>query len=202
MKKIAFLLSLCFTQTVSATAELTFSTLKPMNHVGECISLTLQENLQAASRFHRVDLWAAAQLPSGDFLFMTPLAFKPFDPIPQLFRESLEATKRLHNILDFEVVKGLGGTYTFYAAYVEEGKNPLTDGDAVYQSNLAQVSTTLSDEPPLIPVIDCVAVLPAPTDLFAEAGDGSVKVTWGAVTGAASYAASHGEPKAKASSPR
>jgi formylglycine-generating enzyme required for sulfatase activity len=187
MKKIAFLLLLCLTQTVSATAELTFSTLKPMNHVGECISLTLQENLQAASRFHRVDLWAAVQLPSGDLLFMTPLAFKPFDPIPQFFRESLEATKKVHNILDFEVVVGLGGTYSFYAAYVEEGKNPLTEGDSVYQSNLAQVSTTLSDEPPLIPVIDCVAVLPAPTDLFAEAGDASVKVTWGSVTDAASY---------------
>jgi len=187
MKKIVFLQLLCLAQTVSATAELTFSTLKPMNHVGECISLTLQENLQAASRFHRVDLWAAVQLPSGDFLFMTPLAFKPFDLKPQFFRESLEATKKVHNILDFEVVVGLGGTYTFYATYVEEGKNPLTDGDAVYQSNLAQVSTTLSDEPPLIPVIDCVAVLPSPTDLFAEAGDGSVKVTWGAVTGAASY---------------
>jgi formylglycine-generating enzyme required for sulfatase activity len=187
MKKIVFLLPLCFIQTVNATAELTFSTLKPMNHVGECISLTLQENLQAASRFHRVDLWAAVQLPSGDLLFMTPLAFQPFSPIPQFFRESLEATKKGHNILDFEVVVGLGGTYSFYAAYVDEGKNPLTDGDAVYQSNLAQVSTTLSDEPPLIPVIDCVAVLPAPTDLFAEAGDASVKVTWGSVTDAAFY---------------
>jgi len=187
MKKIAFLLPLCLAQTVSATAELTFSTLKPMNHVGECISLTLQENLQAASRFHRVDLWAAVQLPGGDLLFMTPLVFQSFSPMPQFFRESLEATKRAHNILDFEVLKGLGGTYTFYATYVEEGKNPLTDGDAVYQSNLAQVSTTLSDEPPLIPVIDCVAVLPAPTDLFAEGGDGSVKMTWGAVTGATAY---------------
>jgi formylglycine-generating enzyme required for sulfatase activity len=187
MNKLAFLLPLCFTQTVSATAELSFSTLKPMNHVGECISLTLQENLQVASRFHRVDLWAAVQLPSGDFLFMTPLAFQPFDPIPQFFRESLEATKKVHNILDFEVVKGLGGTYTFYAAYVAEDKNPLADGDSVYQSNLVQVSTTLSDEPPLIPVIDCVAVLPAPTDLFAEAGDGSVRVIWKTVTDAVSY---------------
>lgn len=186
MKKIAFLLLFCLTKIVSATADLTFSALKPINHVGECISLTLQENLQAASRFHRVDLWAAVQLPSGDLLFMTPLAFNPFSPNPQFFRESLEATKRVHDILDFEVVVGLSGTYTFYAAYVDEGKNPLTDPSA-RQSNIAEVSTTLSDEPPLIPVIDCVAVLPAPTDLSAEAGDASVKLTWATVTDAASY---------------
>ncbi|MCK5522791.1 MAG: SUMF1/EgtB/PvdO family nonheme iron enzyme [Thiomargarita sp.] len=172
---------------VSATAELSFSALKPINHIGECLFLTLQENLQASSRFHRVDLWAAVQLPSGDLLFMTPLAFAPFSPNPQFFRESLEATKRVHDIFDFEVVVGLSGTYTFYAVYVDEGKNPLTDGDSVYRSNIALVSTTLSDEPPLIPVIDCVAVLPAPTELSAEAGDASVKVTWATLTDAASY---------------
>ncbi len=148
MKTIVFLLLLCLTKMVSATAELTFSALKPINHVGECLFLTLQENLQASSRFHRVDLWAAVQLPNGDLLFMTPLAFAPFSPNPQFFRESLEATKRVHDIFDFEV--GLSGTYTFYAVYVDEGKNPIADGDSVYRSNIALVSTTLSDEPPLI----------------------------------------------------
>ncbi len=186
MKKIAFLLLFCLTQAVSATAELTFSALKPINHVGECISLTLQENLQAASRFHRVDLWAAVKLPSDDLLFMTPLAFDPFSSNPQLFRESLEATKRRHDILDFEVVVGLSGTYTFYAAYVDEGENPLMDPSAL-QSNIAEMSTTLSDEPPLTPVIDCVAVLPAPTGLLAEAGDAFVKLTWATMTDATVY---------------
>ncbi|MCK5523697.1 MAG: hypothetical protein KAI83_11250 [Thiomargarita sp.] len=137
MKKLVFLLLLCLTQTVGATAELTFSPLKPTYHVGECISLELQENLQAASRFHRVDLWTAVQLPSGNLLFMTELAFAPFSPNPQFFRESLEATKGAHEILDFEVVVGLSGHYTFYAAYVEEGKNPIADGDSVYRSNIA-----------------------------------------------------------------
>lgn len=190
MRKLIFILLFCFAQTVGATAELTFSPLKPTYHVGECISLELQENLQAASRFHRVDLWAAVKLPSGDLLFMTPLAFTPFSSIPQLFRESLEATKRRHNILDFEVVVGLSGTYTFYAAYVEEGKNPITDSFSVLQSNLAEVSTTLSDEAPLIPVVDCVSVLPAPSNPFAEAGDTSVILSWEPVTGASSYVVS------------
>ena len=92
MQKLILIILFCFTQTVGATFEFTFSPLKPTYHVGECISLKLQENLQAASRFHRVDLWAAAELPSGDLLFMTPFAFDPFSPKPQLFRESLEAT--------------------------------------------------------------------------------------------------------------
>ncbi len=187
MKKLVFLLLLCLTQTVGATAELTFSPLKPTYHVGECISLKLQENLQAASRFHRVDLWVAVQLPSSDLLFMTPLAFTPFSPIPQLFRESLEATKKVHDILDFEVVVGLSGHYIFYAAYVKEGKNPITDSFSVLQSNLAEVSTTLSDEPPLTPVVDCVSVLPSPSNPFAEAGDTSVLLSWEPVTDADSY---------------
>ncbi|MDM8563570.1 fibronectin type III domain-containing protein, partial [Candidatus Marithioploca araucensis] len=187
MKKLVFLLLLCLTQTVGATAELTFSPLKPTYHVGECVFLKLQENLQAASRFHRVDLWTAVKLPDDNLLFMTPLAFAPFSPNPQLFRKSLEATKRVHDILDFEVVEGLSGTYTFYAAYVKEGKNPMTDSFSVLQSNLAEVSTTLSDEPPLIPVVDCVSVLPAPSNPFAEAGDTSVVLSWEPVTDAASY---------------
>ncbi|RKZ52356.1 MAG: hypothetical protein DRR16_15085 [Candidatus Parabeggiatoa sp. nov. 3] len=187
MQKLILIVLFCVTQTVGATFELTFSPLKPTYHVGECISLKLQENLQAASRFHRVDLWAAVQLPTGDLLFMTPLVFELFSPKPQFFRESLEATKKRHDILDFEVLKGLSGPYTFYAVYVEEGKNPFTDGDTVYSSNIAQVSTTLSDEPPLIPVVDCISVLPAPSHPVAQPDESAVVFSWQPVTGAASY---------------
>jgi hypothetical protein len=187
MRKLIFILLFCFAQTVGATAELTFSPLKPTYHVGECISLELQENLQAAFRFHNVDLWVAVKLPSSDLLFMTQLPFAPFSPIPQLFRESLEAIKRAHDIFDFEVLDGLSGTYTFYAAYVEEGKNPITDSFSVLQSNLAEVSTTLSDEPPLTPMVNCVSVLPSPSNPFAKAGDTFVVLSWEPVTEAASY---------------
>jgi len=81
---------------------------------------------------------------------------------------------------------GLSGTYTFYAAYVDEGENPLTDPSAL-QSNIAEVSTTLSDEPPLIPVIDCVAVLPAPLNLYATPEDSQIIIRWDDVMGASSY---------------
>jgi len=127
MKKLIFPLLLS-AQMVSATAELSFSPLNPIYRVGECVTLKLQENLQVPSRFHRVDLWVAIQMPNdGRLIYMTPLAFVPFSPTPQAFRESLESTKRTHDILDFEVLEGLSGTYTFYAAYVEEDKNPMMD---------------------------------------------------------------------------
>ncbi len=102
MRKLIFILLFCFAQTVGATAELTFSPLKPTYHVGECISLELQENLQAASRFHRVDLWAAVKLPSGDLLFMTPLAFTPFSSIPfevSVFRTKTETSNTFPKVI-------------------------------------------------------------------------------------------------------
>ncbi|MCK5720575.1 MAG: hypothetical protein KAH84_11615, partial [Thiomargarita sp.] len=98
MKNWIFLLLIIITPAVYAAAEVTFSPLKPIYYVGECVDLKLQENLQAASRFDRVDLWTAVQLPDSTVLFMTPLAFTPFSLSPQPFRLSLESTKRRHDI--------------------------------------------------------------------------------------------------------
>jgi formylglycine-generating enzyme required for sulfatase activity len=119
------------------------SVIKPLYEVGEYVILELQENLQAPSRFHSVDLWVAVQLPDGLLLFMTPYAFAPFSVDPQPFRESLETTTRKHRILEFEVLEGLGGDYTFYALYVEEGKNPSRKVFPVYRSNLAMAMISL-----------------------------------------------------------
>jgi formylglycine-generating enzyme required for sulfatase activity len=143
-KPIIFSLLLGITQTVSAAnAELTFLCLKPIYEVGEYVIIDLQEDLQAPSRFHKVDLWVAIQLPSGQLLFLTPLPLTPTSLKPQPFRESLETTTRKHRLLEFELLEGLGGDYTFYALYVEEGKNPITDDFPVYRSNLAMAMTSL-----------------------------------------------------------
>jgi formylglycine-generating enzyme required for sulfatase activity len=137
---------LCLAQTVNAAnAELSFECYKRVYEVGEYVILDLQENLQVPSRFHRVDLWVAVQLPDGGFLFKTLYAFAPFSVDPQPFRESLETTTRRHRVLEFEVVAGLGGDYTFYALYVEEGKNAITEGFPVYRSNIATATTSLSN---------------------------------------------------------
>ncbi|MCK5521796.1 MAG: hypothetical protein KAI83_01565 [Thiomargarita sp.] len=93
MRKLIFILLFCLTQTVMATAELTFTPLKPVYYVGEYIILDLQENLETSSRFEKVDLWVAVQLPSQNMLFMTPLEFNRFSPMPQPFRTELEKTE-------------------------------------------------------------------------------------------------------------
>ncbi len=208
-KRVNFLIScallLSMAQTASATAELTFNQLKPVYNVGECIIVNLQENLQAASRFQRVDLWVAIEPPSQKWLFMTQLAFDPFSFTAQPFRASLETTKKVHRILDFEVLPGLGGDYTFYALYVEEGKNPLIDDFPfpTFRSNIAVMATTLSnralptdapsncDTPPAetdpTPDTPTAVPLPAPTHLAAVAGHSQVTLSWQPVAGAVSY---------------
>ncbi|MEK8015733.1 MAG: PKD domain-containing protein, partial [Candidatus Parabeggiatoa sp.] len=121
----------------NAIAELNFVGLKPFYQVGERLVVDLQENLQVSSRFERVDLWLAIQLPSGHLLFKTDLALSAFSQKPQPFRSRLETAEEVHRVLEFELFEGLGGDYMLYALYVQEGKNPITDDFAVRRSELA-----------------------------------------------------------------
>ena len=191
-KLLLSLLLLSLAQNAKADAELSFTSLKPLYYVGEYIIIDLQGNLQQPSRFDRVDLWVAVELPSGDWLFKTPIGLAPFDPKPQAFRTSLDTAEKNHRILDFEVIPGLGGDYVFYALYVEEGKNPLTDGIPTYRSNIATVATTLRNKslPPPPPETP----LPAPNGLSATAGEQQITLTWQPITGAASYTLYWQEP--------
>ncbi|MEK8016321.1 MAG: PKD domain-containing protein [Candidatus Parabeggiatoa sp.] len=125
-------------------AELSFMGLKAFYAIGEKIVVDLQEHLNTASR-EKVDLWVAMQLPWGDWVFKTALGVEPFSPTPQPFRSGLEASEAIHRILDFEVVPGVGGEYAIYALYVEEGKNPLTDGLSVRRSETAIAKTHLAN---------------------------------------------------------
>jgi hypothetical protein len=127
------------------TAAISFNTIKPLYNVGERIVIDLVEKLDV-NRFNRVDLWVVIEMPNEALLFMTELAFAPFSPKPQAFRASLDNTQTTHRILEFEVLPGLGGDYIFYAAYVEEGKNPITDSFLVLRSNLAKVKVVLSNK--------------------------------------------------------
>ena len=100
--------------------------------------------LVESSRFERFDLWVAIQLPSGNLLFRTALLMVPFSPQP--FKTSVDSSTKTHQLLDFEVPPGLGGEYTFYAVYVEDGKDPTKDGLFVQRSNVALKKTTLANE--------------------------------------------------------
>jgi len=141
-------------QTITITAEeidavrVEVAGLNEYYAVGETVIVDLVEKVNT-NRFNRVDLWVAIQIPSGDLLFFTPLPLAPYSPNPQAFRESLESASKTTRLLDFEVIKGIGGTYIFYALYVEEGKNPmnyLDDLGVVQRSNLAIQTTTLASE--------------------------------------------------------
>ncbi|MEK8016768.1 MAG: PKD domain-containing protein [Candidatus Parabeggiatoa sp.] len=122
-----------------------FTGLNDSYAVGETITIDLIEELKT-NRFNRVDLWIAIQIPSGKFYFKTPLPILPFSSKPQAFKESLESSNTTTRMLEFELIPGIGGKYTFYAVYVQEGSNPLTDGNSVLRSNLATQSAILANE--------------------------------------------------------
>ena len=122
---------------------LAFEGLEEFYKVGAKVSIDLVQKIQR-SRFERVDLWVAVKLPGGDFLFWTGIPLAPFSPQPQPFKESIESLDdRVRLLADFEVSPGLGGDYTFYAAFVEEGMNPVSNGLAIQK--IIQGETTLAN---------------------------------------------------------
>ncbi|MEK8018962.1 MAG: PKD domain-containing protein [Candidatus Parabeggiatoa sp.] len=131
------------TQTIIFDEQLVFVGLKPFYKLGEKLEVDLIENLEVDNRFERVDLWVAVQLPDNRFLFRVPSIKEPFSSEGKAFRSSLELEDKRHRILDFTVKPDLGGNYTLYAAYVQEGKNLIRDGFGVIKSNIARATTVL-----------------------------------------------------------
>ena len=146
------------TQTIIFNEQLVFAGLRPFYKVGEMVRVTLLENLEASNRFGRVDLWVAIQIPrkdevrkdlqmpeGQDFLFKTPSPLA-YGIESQAFKLSLEGKRdNRHIILEFEVLPGFGGNYSFYAAYVKEGKNPMSvdDGGFAAIKYLSPPATTV-----------------------------------------------------------
>jgi hypothetical protein len=124
--------------------ELKFKGMKNFYDIGEMVVVDLEESVKT-NRFERLDLWVAIELPTGDLFFKTPL-ITSFSLKPQAFRSSVETANNTHRLLEFEVPKGMGGKYVFYAVYVEEGANPITQGFTVLRSNLAIQEATLANE--------------------------------------------------------
>jgi len=128
--------------------DLVFTSIKPdIYEVGEIIIAELETHVNVASRFARVDLWVAIELPTGEVFYKTPFPLQPFSPEPQPFMLSLERTDTVRRVLEFEVVPGFGGDYTLYAFYVKQDKSPLTENFfLVIRSNIATTTTTLRDK--------------------------------------------------------
>jgi len=134
------------TETGPIPTVLSFIGLKEYYQIGEIVDVEIAVNFTADNPADTVDLWIAIQQPSEDFLYMSALPLADlFSPKPQFFREYLGTTQETFSVIsDFKVPKGVGGNYTFYAALVETGKNPLTDGAWVMR-HIVQFSTLLSN---------------------------------------------------------
>ncbi|MDM8562734.1 hypothetical protein QUF54_05210 [Candidatus Marithioploca araucensis] len=132
--------------TTATTTSLDFTEVEALYYNGDLLLIDLVENLQVATRFQRVDLWIAIELPDGNLLFMTEEPFERFSLKPQPFKSSLDTNQNTHRVLEFEVVPSLlRGNYTFYAVYVKEGQNPMNSFLGV-RSNIAITRIVLGND--------------------------------------------------------
>jgi WD40 repeat protein len=103
--------------------------------VGDKILVKLVERKY---RSESVDLWVAVVTPANEMFFMTSSLYDPYSLIPTPFKSSVKSSKKIHTLLDFEVLPWmLDGNYTIYALWVEEKKNPLQNGEEAWRSYLA-----------------------------------------------------------------
>ncbi len=119
----------------SGFAVLEFKGLKDFYQVGEKVVIELIETVNR-DKYTRIDLWVAIKLPDNQFLYRTDIPLHEWNVSAQPHKTSVENTETSHYIFDFELPEGMGGDYTLYAAYVQEGENPVTNGLSI-RSNLA-----------------------------------------------------------------
>jgi len=113
--------------------------------VGDKLKVDLTESIPRRPT-EIVDLWLGIQIPSGELMFLTSQPDEPFSLKAQAFKHSVDSLEMTHQVLEVEIVPGIGGEYTFYALYVQEGRDPLKAGAEVYRSNLAIKKTTLANQ--------------------------------------------------------
>ena len=127
--------------TTTDNASLTFIDFKRYYQVGDIIEAKLEVDFTVTDK---VDLWVAVKTPENVFFYIT--SSKALSSNPQFFKDGLNTMKdRFYVISDFTVPTGMEGTYTFYAALIEAGKNPWQDGMEVIQY-IQQISVFLSDK--------------------------------------------------------
>jgi len=114
----------------------------PTFYVNQSLDIQLRESLSVCHSKKRVDLWIVLEMPFEGTrmrLFMKKSPFPPFydfdtDPVP--FKSDLETGDKLHTVLSFEVIPGMGGNYELYAAYTETGTD-ISDMVFTLRSNHA-----------------------------------------------------------------
>ncbi len=124
------------------SVQIEFTKLQDSYQVGEKIVMELTET---ANRDTNVDLWVAVALPSDEFIFRTNDPVNQWNSIPQPYKTSINKTETKHYVFEFELQAGMGGDYIFYAAYVKEGEDPVTNGLSIL-SNLVIQQITLAND--------------------------------------------------------
>jgi PKD repeat protein len=112
--------------------------------LGEKLKIKLAQRVHR-SRFERVDLWVAIQMPDGKILYRTSIPVAPYSPNPQPFKTFMDNFDDIENFMEFEVSHGLGGKYIFYAAYVVEKTTPFDGAPPLKYLELVSQETTLPE---------------------------------------------------------
>ena len=114
-------------------SQIRFDGLKKSYDIGDTLTITVAES-SATSRSERVDLWVAAQIPTGELVYIT--ASPPFSLEPLPFKTGIVPSETVHSVFELEVFLGMEGKYLLYALYAQEGSNPLVADTTVWRSNL------------------------------------------------------------------
>ncbi|MCP4709235.1 MAG: PKD domain-containing protein, partial [Planctomycetes bacterium] len=129
-----------FTFNFLDLAEINFDGMQDSYEAGETVSITVAETPTPPRP--DVDLWTAVQIPSGEVFFRTSSSSMPFSLDPQVFKAGIGLSDTVHPVFEFELPPGVEGEYTFYALYVREGADPLTEDFSIVQrSNIAVFQT-------------------------------------------------------------
>jgi len=124
------------TETVSSEdcAIVEFLGLKETYAVGERMTVKLLIDVNVSGH-KRVDLWVAIQIPIDEWiegvppllLFSQGYGINQFVDYEVKFNAdySFEREEEEYTLVDFTIPKGVGGTFVFYALYVDEDKNPM-----------------------------------------------------------------------------
>ncbi|OQY46139.1 MAG: hypothetical protein DRR08_04450 [Candidatus Parabeggiatoa sp. nov. 2] len=114
--------------------------------VGDKLVVKLKENIEVSNRFKRVDLWVVIKMPNGSLLYRNNDIINMYVTEPTPFKRSIEHSKVIHHILALEEVPpNLGGNYTVYAFYNQEGAG-LDDLFQTLRFNISSITVTLSNK--------------------------------------------------------
>jgi len=115
-------------------AQLNFSTLQSEYQSGDNLVISLSES--DITRSETLDLWVAAAVPDGSFLYFTGDTNSPLTSTPTAFQSSVSSTDTQHDVYSLNVPAGLTGTYTVYAIFNTLGSD-LSNLSQTLRSNIA-----------------------------------------------------------------